>query len=452
MNFSLDHAAGRPAGSHNTSAAGSVKSVAIVSSGNFLEMFDFMVFAYYAPAIARTFFPAHDEFASLMLTLMTFGAGFLMRPIGGLVLGAYVDKHGRRKGLILTLALMGLGTLAIAATPGYARLGVAAPLIVLAGRLVQGLSAGAEVGGVSVYLSEIAPTGRRGFYVAWQSGSQQLAVITASLIGVIATALLGQPAMNAWGWRIPFILGCFLVPFLLFVRTRLTESPAFLAQTARPTLRDVYRRAARHSGVIVLGALIAVMTTVFFYMITAYTPTYGSKVLHLGAQQSLLVTLCVGLLNFALLPTMGALSDKVGRRPLLIGAALLALVSGYPAMAWLVGAPSFARLLTVELYFAVVYATYNGAMVVFLTEAMPPSLRTSAFSLAYSLATALFGGFTPAISTWLIHRTGNRAIPGAWLSAAALISLGAVLLLSRTVRGRLGEGGRSTSTARGETT
>jgi MFS family permease len=330
---------------------------------------------------------------------------------------------------------MGLGTLAIAATPGYATLGLAAPLLVLGGRLVQGLSAGVEVGGVSVYLSEIAPAGRRGFYVAWQSGSQQLAVITAALIGVVATLLLGEGAMNAWGWRIPFILGCLLVPFLLFVRSTLTETPAFLAQASRPSLGEIYRRAARHSGLIGLGALMAVMTTVFFYMITAYTPTYGSKVLHLGAQQSLMVTLCVGLLNFILLPVMGALSDRVGRRPLLIGAALVALVSGYPAMSWLIGAPSFGRLLCVELYFAVVYATYNGAMVVFLTEVMPPSLRTSAFSLAYSLATALFGGFTPALSTWLIHRTGDKAIPGAWLSAASLVSLAAVLLLSRASRG-----------------
>ena len=179
------------------------RSVAIVSGGNFLEMYDFMVFAYYATAIARTFFPAGDDFASLMLTLMTFGAGFLMRPIGAIVLGAYIDKHGRRKGLILTLSLMAVGTIGIALTPSYQQIGMVAPVLVLAARLIQGLSAGAELGGVSVYLSEIATAGRKGFYVAWQSASQQVAVMLAALLGVLLTRALPPEAMDAWGFRIP---------------------------------------------------------------------------------------------------------------------------------------------------------------------------------------------------------------------------------------------------------
>jgi len=401
-----------------------VKSVAIVSSGNFLEMYDFMVFGYYAPTIAKTFFPPGNEFAALMLTLMTFGAGFLMRPVGAIILGAYVDKHGRRKGLMLTLALMAIGTLAIAAMPSYQQIGVLAPLMILVGRLVQGLSAGVEVGGVSVYLSEIATPGRKGFYVAWQSASQQLAVVFAALVGFILNAQLTPDEMGVWGWRIPFIIGCLLVPFLLVIRRYLEETPAFLAQTGpRPTLRETFRTVGANYSVVLRGMMVAVMTTVFFYMITAYTPTYGTKVLNLTPADGFLVTLCVGVANFIMLPTMGALSDKIGRRPLLIGAALTALVSGYPVMSWLVSDPSFGRLLTVQLYFAIVYAAYNGAMIVFLTEIMPARVRTAGFSLAYSLATAIFGGFTPAIATYLIHATEDRAIPGAWLSVAALIGL-----------------------------
>ena len=179
------------------------RSIFRVVSGNFLEMYDFMVFGYYTPAIARTFFPAQSHFASLMLSLMSFGAGFLMRPLGALFLGAYIDHHGRRQGLLVTLALMSVGTLSIAVVPGYAVLGLLAPVLVVAGRLLKGFSAGAELGGVSVYLAEIATPGNRGFYVSWQSASQQVAVVFAASLGVLLGGLLSAEQMNAWGWRVP---------------------------------------------------------------------------------------------------------------------------------------------------------------------------------------------------------------------------------------------------------
>jgi MFS transporter, MHS family, citrate/tricarballylate:H+ symporter len=403
-------------------------NIFIVSSGNFLAMYDFMVFGYYAKAIGRTFFPTSSEFGSLMLALMTFGAGFLMRPVGALVLGAYIDRNGRRKGLLLTLALMGAGTLTIALMPGYAQIGLLAPVLILVGRLVQGLSAGVEVGGVSVYLSEIATLGRRGFYVAWQSASQQVAVMFAALVGLLLNGFLSPDQVSGGGWRIPFLIGSLMVPFLFVIRRLLEESPAFDASGPRPSFGALYRSIATNLSVVLAGMFTAVMTTVFFYMITAYTPTYGNSVLHLSAAGAMLVTLCVGATNFVMLPLMGAVSDRVGRRPLLIGAALAAVLTGYPALWWLVSEPSLARLLTVELWLAVVYATYNGAMIVHLTEIMPLQVRTAGFSLSYSLATAIFGGFTPALATWLIAQTGDRAIPGAWLSLAAAVSLAAVLL------------------------
>jgi MFS family permease len=311
--------------------------------------------------------------------------------------------------------------------PTYASIGIIAPILILVGRLIQGLSAGVEVGGVSVYLAEIAPPNKKGFYVAWQSASQQMAVVFAALIGLVANLFLSPAEMTSWGWRIPFFIGCLMVPFLLIIRRMLEETPAFLAQKQRPTLRQVFKTVGANWSLVLRGMMVAVMTTVFFYMITAYTPTYGNKVLQLTAEASLTVTMCVGLLNFVLLPTMGAVSDKLGRIPLLVGASVIALIIGYPMMNWLVDAPSFARLMTVQLTFAVVYATYNGAMIVFLTEIMPAKVRTAGFSLAYSLATALFGGFTPAIATYLIGQTGDRAIPGAWLSVAAVIGLLATL-------------------------
>src|SRR5229473_3533931 len=403
-------------------------SVIRVSSGNFLEMYDFMVFGYYATAIGNAFFPSGNPFLSLMLSLMTFGVAFLMRPIGAIVLGPYTDHHGRRAGLILTLTLMSLGIFSIACTPGYATIGLLAPLLVLIGRLLQGFSAGMELGGVSVYLSEIASPGHKGFYVSWQSGSQQVAVMFAALVGVVLSSILPPEKMAAWGWRVPLLLGCGIIPFLFRLRRSLQETDEFVARKHRPTTSEIFRSLTANWAVVLIGTMMVTMTTVSFYMITAYTPTFGNSVLHLANIDSLVVTLCVGASNLFWLPVMGALSDRIGRRPLLLLCTTLMLITAYPVMLWLAAAPSFSRLLIVELWLSFIFGSYNGAMVVFLTEIMPLNVRTTGFALAYSLATAVFGGFTPAINTYLIHVTGNRAIPGLWLSLAAACGLGASLL------------------------
>jgi len=402
-------------------------SVVRVSSGNFLEMYDFMVFGYYAATIGKAFFPGNSAFGSLMLSLMTFGAGFLMRPLGALVLGAYTDRHGRRAGLLLTLSMMSIGIFTIAFMPGYATIGLLAPLLVVLGRLLQGFSAGMELGGVSVYLSEIATPGHKGFYVSWQSGSQQIAVMFAASVGVVLNSILPPEKMEQWGWRVPLLLGCVIVPFLFRLRKSLQETDEFVARKRHPGTSEILRSLASNWPIVLIGTLMVTMTTVSFYMITAYTPTFGSSVLHLSSFDSLIVTLCVGASNLFWLPIMGALSDRIGRRPLLFGCTILMLVTAYPAMLWLVRDPSFARLLTVELWLSFIYGSYNGAMVVYLTEIMPVDVRTSGFALAYSLATAIFGGFTPALSTYLIHISGNRAIPGLLLSFAAACGLVAAL-------------------------
>ena len=191
-----------------------------VASGNFLEMYDFFVYGYFAVYIARTFFPTGNAFTSLMLSLGTFAAGFLMRPLGGLILGSYIDRKGRRIGLIVTLSLMAVGTLTIALTPGYGAIGLIAPVLVLAGRLVQGFSAGCELGGVSVYLAEIATPGHRGFYCSFQSASQQVAVVFASLLGVALNAIIPADEMAAWGWRIPLLIGRLIAPLILTCAAR----------------------------------------------------------------------------------------------------------------------------------------------------------------------------------------------------------------------------------------
>ncbi len=404
-----------------------VSNVIRVSSGNFLEMYDFMVYAYYASYIAHEIFSSSNAYASLMMTLGTFGAGYLMRPLGAVVLGAYVDRHGRRSGLILTLFLMAIGTLVIACTPAYRTIGIVAPIVVVLGRLLQGFSAGVEVGGASVYLSEMATPGHRGFYCAWQSASQQIAVVFAALLGVALSAVVPPEGMAQWGWRVPFFIGCLIVPLLFWLRRSLAETEAFLAQKRHPGISEILASLASNWKIVGIGVLLSTMTTVCFYLITAYTPTYGTEVLHLTSRESLMVTFCVGMSNFFWLPTGGAISDKIGRRPMLILITVAAIVTAYPAMLWLVSDPSTARLLIVELWLSVLFGVYNGAMIPHLAEIMPPEIRTSGFSLAFSLATAIFGGFTPAICTYLIHETGNRAMPALWLSFAAVCGLVAAL-------------------------
>ncbi|MFW0956616.1 MFS transporter [Cronobacter sakazakii] len=402
-----------------------------VTSGNFLEQFDFFLFGFYATYIAHTFFPASSEFASLMMTFAVFGAGFLMRPIGAIVLGAYIDKVGRRKGLIMTLSIMAAGTFLIVLIPSYEAIGLWVPLFVLIGRLLQGFSAGAELGGVSVYLAEIATPGRKGFYTSWQSGSQQVAIMVAAAMGFALNAALDQSAISSWGWRLPFLFGCLIVPFIFVLRRKLEETQEFSARRHHLDMKQVFRMLLTHWPVVVAGMMMVAMTTTAFYLITVYAPTFGKKVLMLSASDSLLVTLLVAISNFFWLPVGGALSDRFGRKPVLIAMTLLALATAYPALMMLAASPGFSMMLGVLLWLSFLYGLYNGAMIPALTEIMPAEVRVAGFSLAYSLATAIFGGFTPVISTALIEYTGDKASPGYWMSFAALCALLATLYLYR---------------------
>jgi MHS family citrate/tricarballylate:H+ symporter-like MFS transporter len=347
-------------------SASGIATVLRVTSGNFLEMFDFFLFGFYASSISRAFFPTGSEFAGLMLTFMTFGAGFLMRPLGAVVLGAYIDQIGRRNGLILTLSIMAMGTFLIAFVPGYATIGLLAPFLVLIGRLLQGFSAGVELGGVSVYLSEMATPGNKGFYVAWQSASQQVAIMVAAILGFLLSTELTPGEVGSWGWRIPFVIGCLIVPFLFYIRRSLEETQAFMARKHRPSTPEIFASMATNWPIIVLGMMLVVMTTVSFYAITVYTPTFGKSVLKLSTTDSLVVTFCVAVSNFIWLPVMGAVSDRVGRKPILLLFSALTLFTAYPALAWLVAAPSFVNMLMVLLWLSFLYGSYNGAMVVAL--------------------------------------------------------------------------------------
>ena len=402
------------------------------TSGNFLEQFDFFLFGFYARYIAAAFFPAQDETAALLNTFGVFWLGALMRPVGAIVLGAYIDQIGRRKGLIVTLTIMAIGTVTIAFCPTYATIGIAAPVIVLLGRLLQGFSAGVELGGVSVYLAEISTPGNRGFYTSFQSSSQQVAIFVASIIGFVLSEMVPAETVAAWGWRIPFFIGCLIIPFIFLLRRTLEETPEFLAMKKHPTQREVFASAAANWRIIVLGMMIAVLTTTTFYFVTVYTPTFGRTVLKLSSADALLVTILVAVTNFIWNPVGGALSDRIGRRPVLIAIAVLSLLTAYPALHWLVEAPTFGKMLAVEMMLSFYFGIYSGTMLGALVEIVPKHVRTTCFSMAFALAAGLFGTFTPFASTWLIDHTGDKASPGYWLMCAAVLGIVAALIVYRS--------------------
>jgi len=393
------------------------------TSGNFLEQFDFFLFGFYASAIAKAFFPSTDDTASLLNTFGVFWLGALMRPVGAIVLGAYIDRIGRRQGLIVTLAIMAAGTVVIAFCPTYETIGIAAPVIVLLGRLLQGFSAGVELGGVSVYLSEIATPGNRGFYTSFQSSSQQVAIFVAAILGYLLSESMPAATVTAWGWRIPFFVGCLIIPLIFFLRRTLEETPEFLAMKKHPSASEVFASAMANWRIVILGMMIAILTTTTFYFVTVYTPTFGKQVLKLSGADALMVTVLVAVGNFIWNPVGGALSDRIGRKPVLLTIAALSLVTAYPALHWLVAEPTFGKMLAVEMMFSFYFGIYSGTMLGALVEIVPAHVRTTCFSLAFSLAAALFGTFTPFASTWLIERTGDKASPGFWLMFAAVLGI-----------------------------
>jgi len=408
-----------------------MKAVIRAGTGNFLELYDFLVYAYFATYIARAYFPVADEFTSIMLALGTYGVASIARPFGAILLGSYMDRHGRRKGLLVTLTLMAIGTATLAFTPSYATIGILAPIIITAGRLIQGFSIGVEAGGVNVYLAEIATPKNRGFYCSWQGGSQALGVMAATGLGALLTATLTPEQMQAYGWRIPLVVGCGIIPILFWLRRSLQETEYFENSSKARSTGEVLRILLEHWGILTIGVMLTILNTTMFYFVNTYTPTYGIRALQLDPLGTFMVALVVGTVSFCLLPVGGIVSDRIGRFPTLIGVPALVLVTSYLGMAWLDAAPSFERLLAIELWLAALYAMYAGTLVPLLTEIIPGKARSSGYSVILSLANGLFGSFTPFIATGLIEVTGDRASPAYWLSACAALSLLGSLALWR---------------------
>ncbi|CAB3704366.1 Proline/betaine transporter [Paraburkholderia sediminicola] len=409
-------------------ASRSLNTRAVVAAviGNALEWYDFTVFGFLTVVIAQLFFPAGNDYSSMLLTTATFGVAFVMRPIGGIVLGLYADRAGRKAALSLVIALMTLGILLLAIAPPYSAIGIGAPLMIVLGRLLQGFSAGGEFGSSTALLIEAAPFSKRGFYGSWQMASQAAALLLGAVVGALITHGLSPEALKSWGWRVPFILGLIIGPIGFYIRRRLSDSEAFLLaqKTARrATLGEVFRS---HSRDVLCGLGAVIALTVTIYVLISYLPTFAVKQLKLPYAQSFYAVIVGNLLLTVLSPLTGAWSDRIGRKGLSLWSLILTLVIIYPLFAWLAAAPSVSKLILVQALLSIALSGYYGPFGALIAELFPANVRSTGLSLAYNVAVMLFGGFGPFAVTWLINTTGSPLAPTYYVMGGLALSIVAV--------------------------
>jgi MFS transporter, MHS family, proline/betaine transporter len=402
--------------------------------GNALEWYDFIVFGFFAVIIARLFFPTESQYASLLLTTATFGVGFFMRPVGGILLGVYADRRGRKAALLLIIGLMTLAIAMIGFAPTYAAIGIAAPLLIVLARLLQGFSAGGEFASCTAFLIESAPAQHRGFYGSWQMVGQGLAVLTGALLGTFITRIFTPEALDSWGWRVPFLFGLVIGPLGLYIRRRLDETGAFLATRRSAQQQTLGAALAAHVRPVLATFGIVVSGTIFFYVILLYMPTFARTQLHLPLDQAFSAQ-AIGLAcMIVLIPIFGALSDHIGRKPIMIGALILYFVSIYPLFSWMNANPSFTSLLITQVALCCLMGAFSGPLSTTLAEQFPAHVRSTGLGTAYNMAVMLFGGFAPFFVTWLIQRTGLPVAPAFYVMFGAAAGLLASLLLKERAR------------------
>ena len=407
-----------------------------VTIGNMLEFYDFITYSFFAIQIGRTFFPTHSQFASLMLSLATFGAGFVTRPIGGLVIGTYSDRAGRRPAMILSFTMMGCAIITLALTPSYDSIGIAAPIIVILARMVQGFSLGGEVGPTTAYLLEAAPRDRRGFAVSWQPASQQIAATAGALVGTVLSSSMTEAALNSYGWRIAFLLGAACLPFGLWLRAGLPET-IDLHKADMPPNRPaagavgVIRANAR---IIILGLLILASGTIATY-VTQYMTTYAENTLHVATDLAFATSVVSNGLGIAGALLGGWLADRIGRWPVMVWPQLAALLLTYPIFWWIVETRSAWALLGGFGFLSLVGSIPYSAFYVALTEGLPQNIRGGAFATIYAVAIASFGGTAQLVVTWLIHVSGSSLAPAWYMLFAASVGLIAMTMMRETLPG-----------------
>jgi MHS family proline/betaine transporter-like MFS transporter len=407
------------------------RMIVAATIGNVLEWFDFVVYGFFAVTIAEVFFPAGNPTVSLLITFGAFGLAYFVRPVGAIVIGGFTDRAGRKAGLLLSIALMMIGTTLMAVTPGYATIGIAAPIIITLSRLLQGFSVGGEFGSAVSFLAEHGGR-RRGFAASWQFATGGMITVLASLFGVMLTTLLTHEQLVDWGWRIPYFFGMLVGPAGLYIRAKVVETPEFVEAELPPTIpiSDLLRR---HPLPVLLGLGISIISNSSFYLL-AYIPTYGEKTLHLPAWTGFTATLVGGAILAIGCPLAGHWSDKISRPLLMVIACWLFVLTSYPSF-WLMAAwPSLAACIIAVGWLQLVKAGYSGVLPSLLAELFPVEVRAIGASLSYSTAVSIFGGLAPLVATWLIAQTGDPLSPSYYLIFTALLSLVALVAIQLRLR------------------
>jgi MFS transporter, MHS family, proline/betaine transporter len=390
------------------------------SIGNVLEYYDFVVYAFLAAILAKNFFPNESEVASLLSSFAAFGVGFLARPLGGAIIGRIGDKSGRRVALLITIFGMAIGTVGIGVLPTYTQIGVFAPILLVVMRLLQGLSAGGEWGGATSFIAESAPEGRRG----WYGGIGQASIAGASLLGNVVTALVAiaftADQMQEWGWRVPFLLGGLLLPVGIYMRSNIEETPAFKASRDKPPVTPPefdtpFVMMAKAFG-------FTIVWTVGYYVMLSYMPTFLVKFAGLSQSQALWGNAIALAVLVAATPFFGLLSDRIGRKPLLLACCAAFVILPYPVFSVILNKASFATVVCLQIVINLFIAAFSGAGPAALAESFPTHSRTLLMSVGYSFSVAIFGGFAPYIATWLIEHTGSPIAPTYYLIASGVIS------------------------------
>ncbi|MDG9781874.1 MULTISPECIES: citrate-proton symporter [Pseudomonadaceae] len=430
----------------SASGASRGRQVTAAVIGNALEWYDFIVYGFLSSIIARLFFPSDDEYASLLMALATFGVGFFMRPVGGILLGLYADRRGRKAAMQLIILLMTVSIAMIALAPDYAAIGLGAPLLIVVARMLQGFATGGEYGSATAFLVESAPAHRRGLYGAWQLFGQCLAVFAGSGMGALVTHGLSPEALDAWGWRVPFLVGLLIGPVGLWMRRHMAETEAFLE--ARDTQRGEhigFGRMLRENGRAVLVTLgCTISGTVAFYVVLVNMPTFAHKQLGLPLDQVFMVQMAAVAWMTLVIPLAGHLSDQVGRRPVLLVGTFAFLVMVYPLFSWVAAAPGLGRLLVMQLLLCSAIGSIYGPGPTASAEQFPAAVRSTGLALSNNLGVMLFGGFAPFIVTWLTQTTGDPVAPAYYVVFAASLGLvanwhlreGAPAALARRARRR----------------
>lgn len=410
------------------------RAIAAITIGGGLEFYDFTVYAFFAVIIGRLFFPVQGAFGQLMLSLATFGVGFVARPLGGMLIGLYADRVGRKPALTLTLWMMALGSMLFVVAPTYAQVGIFAPALIVLARLIQGFAIGGEVGASTALLMEYADDNSRGYFGSWQLFSQGVSVLLGSMVGLLLTNTLSPAALESWGWRIPFLLGVLVIPVGLYIRRHLDETVSASTSGEKVGLVEVF---AGHGRTVLAGVLIVSGGTSATYIVLHYMTSYAVTVLKMPLSLSMWAGCIAALVQMALCTFAGRLSDRVGRKPTILCAGLAMLLLIYPVFLLINAYPTLVVLLVAVTALSILLSFSVVPSVVLLTEIFPREIRATGMSIVYCFGVLVFGGFAQFFVTWLIDLTGNPNMPAIYVIGCAIASLAGLSMVPETAGKRL---------------